>query len=83
MHTGSGKVQLIDAIEFAGGASSEFSCSADLDINNAERIRVDMEFTHTGSATITTQRYVLVSEIDDVLVSDLDDMLVTDVEFHY
>lgn len=82
-HTGSGKVQLINAIEFTGDASSEFSGSADLDINNAVRIRVDTNFTHTGSATITTQRYVLVSEIDDVLVSELDNMLVTDVEFNH
>ena len=82
-HTGSGTLELTDAAGFGGNASAEHTGSATLDLDNAIQIRANAGFNHTASATITTQHYVLASELDDELASDLDDILVIDLEFSY
>lgn len=82
-HTCSAAVQLIDAIEFSGNATSEHTGSVEFSMRGTVPVIADMVFSLTDSATITTQSFVLASEIDDELVSDLDDTLVHDVEFRY
>lgn len=82
-NTGLSTVQLIGAVEIVGGASSEFSGEAAFDKKYTAPIRSNIQLYHFGTATITTQRYVLASEIDDELVSDLDNTLVINVEFQY
>lgn len=81
-HTGEGRVELLNAAELRGVISAEFSGAVTFDAKSAAQIRVNMQFENTCSATITTKRYILASEIDDELVSDLDNILVYDVEFH-